>query len=163
MSRMFSSNREGRVKRIRRFAWCAALGAIALLSPAACRREGDPVRSAVDDLARAASRRDAAAVLDLLAPDFTGADGTRRADVESMLRRYFAAYEKLDVTLSDVSIERSEGAALARFRAEIFGRARKIGGLDGLLPATSSWRFEARLAPEKDGWKVTWASWSEAR
>lgn len=130
---------------------------------ASCHRKGDPVREAVDDLAAAARDRDAAAFMKQVAPDFQGADGSRRADVEEMVRRYFAAYESLDVKLEEMTIERSENAALVRFRADLSGRARKIGGLDGILPSSSKLRVEARLAPHDGRWQLEWASWSDDR
>lgn len=128
-----------------------------------CRaRDTDPVRAAVDDLARAARGRDAGAVADLLAPDFAAADGSPRAEVAGMLRRYFAAYEKLDVDVKGLEIERSEGAALVRFQANLSGKPAKIGGLEGLIPASSSWKIEARLVPVEGKWRVAWTSWTQA-
>jgi hypothetical protein len=129
----------------------------------ACRPSGDPARAAIDALAQAAHERDAKAFLELVAPDFQAADGSRRSDVDGMLQRFFAAWETLDVRLRDLTIERSEGAAIARFRAELSGKPRRIGGLEGLFPSSSSWRFETRLAPSDGKWRVTWASWSEER
>ena len=100
-----------------------------------------------------------------LAPDFQAADGSGRAEVESTLRRLFAAYEALDVELSEVTIERSDsatGPALARFTAKMTGKPRNVGGLAGFLPSSSTWKFEARLAPDADGrWKIAWARWQQ--
>ncbi|MCA1581017.1 MAG: hypothetical protein LC796_06385 [Acidobacteria bacterium] len=129
---------------------------------AGCRPPGDPAKQTVDDLSRAASHRDAKAFLDLVAADFQGADGSRKSDLESTVRQLFAAYESLDVTVRDLNVERAESAALARFRVDLSGRARKIAGLEGLLPSSSSWQFETRLAPSGKRWRVTWASWSPA-
>jgi len=139
----------------------ARIAAAWILFACACRPAGDPVRGVVDALASSAKERDASKFLENIAPDFQAADGSRRADVEQTVRRYFAAYESLDVEISDLTIERSEGAALARFQAKLSGRARNIGGLAGLLPPTSTWRFEVRLVPQGDRWKVAWASWSQ--
>ncbi|MEP6800756.1 MAG: hypothetical protein ABJC07_02380 [Acidobacteriota bacterium] len=133
---------------------------VASLVLTGCREKGDPAAEAVTDLSRAARDRDARAFLDRVADDFQAADGSRRADVEPRLRQFFAAWERLDVTVRDLKVERSEGAALARFRVDLSGRARKIAGLEGLLPSTSSWRFETRIAPSGSRWRVTWASWS---
>ena len=141
---------------------CAAALVVLLSVTGGCRaRDADPVRAAVDDLARAARARDAGAVADLLAPDFAGADGSPRAEVAGMLRRYFAAYEKLDVDVQGLEIERSEGAALARFQANLSGKPAKIGGLEGLIPSSSSWKIEARLVPVEGKWRVAWASWTQ--
>lgn len=43
------------------------------------------------------------------------------------------------------------------------GQPRKLGGLAGLLPSASTWKFEARLVPAADGgkWKIAWARWTQ--
>jgi hypothetical protein len=144
----------------------AAVAALALLvaSATSCGEKKDPVRQALDHLLTAAQERDSGDFVANLAPDFQAADGTGRADAEGTLRRYFAAYENLSVRTSDVTVERAADAARVRFRAELSGKPRSIGGLEGLLPANSAYRFDLRLAPGKDGrWLVTWASWESAR
>jgi len=76
-----------------------------------------------------------------------------------VLRRYFAAYEALDVKIQDFTVEKAPEAARARFRVELSGRPTKLGGLDRLLPSASRYDFDVRLAPEGGRWKVVWASW----
>ncbi len=128
-----------------------------------CGSGSDPVRGTIDEMVRAAEKRDTASVMDRLAQDFQAADGSGRADAEATLRRYFAAYERLDVRISDVTIERAAGAARARFRAELSGKPRQIAGLDGWLPRSASYRFDLRLSPDSGGrWLVTSAGWEEA-
>ncbi len=138
------------------------LAILLFLLVSGCRRPGDPATQTVQDLARAARDRDAAAFLDLVAPDFEASDGSRKADLEPTIRQFFTAWESLDVTIRDLKVERSEGAALARFQVNLSGRARKIAGLEGLLPSSSSWKFETRIAPSENRWRVKWASWSPA-
>jgi len=144
------------VKSVWRIAACAVLG----LAVASCRKEGDPVRETLDEIARAAHRRDAAALFDRVSAGFESGDGSSRSDAEALVKRMFAAYEILDVTLSNVSIERSENTARAQFRADLSGQPRRIGGLDGLFPRSSTYDFDVRLVPEDGRWKVAWASWS---
>jgi hypothetical protein len=128
-----------------------------------CGGGSDPVRGTIDEMARAAEKRDAPSVMDRLAPDFQAADGTGRADMESALRGYFAAYDRLDVRISDLKIERAAGAARARFRADLSGKPRQIAGLDGWLPRTSAYKFDLRLSPGSAGrWLVTSAGWEIA-
>jgi hypothetical protein len=135
-----------------------------LLLGAACGEKSDPARQTLEEIVAAAEARDAGAVVERLAPDFQAADGSGRAEAEATLRRYLAAYERLDVRISDVTIERAAGAARARFRADLSGNPRKVGGLDGWLPRKSVYRFDLRLAPASDGghWLVTWAGWEES-
>jgi hypothetical protein len=144
------------VKSARSLLWIAC---VLLLS---CRRSDDPVRESLDAMTAAARSRDASAFFERVAADFQGGEGMSRAEAQATLRRYFAAYEILDVTLSDVTIERSEGAALARFTAHLSGQPRKLGGLDALLPSASTYRFEVRFVPENGRWKAAWATWSPA-
>jgi len=140
----------------------AAAPALLIAFALGCRPSTDQARATVDAVASAARDRSADHVLENLTATFRAEDGSSVPDVDAMLRRYFAAYESLAVELSDVSIERSEGAALARFTAKVSGSPRAIGGLAGLLPSSSSWRFEARLVPDGGRWKIAWASWKQA-
>jgi len=127
-----------------------------------CREKRDPVRETLDRLVQAAEERDSTSVVAYLAQGFQASDGSGRADAEATLRRYFAAYEDLEVKLSDLSIERAPAAARVSFRADLSGAPRKIGGIEGWLPRSSSYRFELRLVPEGNRWKVAWASYSPA-
>jgi len=136
--------------------------ALALGLAVACGPAADPVRASLDRMVRAAEQRDAGSVMEHLAPEFQAADGSGRGDAEATLRRYLAAYEKLDVKISDVKIERASEAARARFRANLSGAPRKVGGLEGWLPRTSSYRFDLRFEVDGTRWVVTWAGWEEA-
>jgi hypothetical protein len=97
-----------------------------------------------------------------LTDDFSGADGMTRADALSTVRRYFSAYAILDVTLSGVTVERAENVARVRLTADLAGQPQKVGGLEGLLPRSSRYRFELRLVPDGSRFKVAWASWEPA-
>ena len=136
----------------------AALAAVAFA--VVCGRGGDPVRGTLDRMASAAHDRDAAALMNQLTEDFRAADGSGRSEVEALVRRTFAGYETLDVTLADVEIERSATAARARFRTRLSGRPRAIAGLEGLVPSSASYRFDVRLTRQGRVWKAAWASWN---
>ena len=136
-----------------------AVGLLVMLA-AACRRPSDPVRAALDEAVHAAEKRNASAVAALLTDDFAAADGSNRQDLESLLRRTFAAYSKLSVETRALTVERGEGAALARFEAHLSGTPVQFGGLSALLPRESAYRLEVRLVPEGDRWKIAWASWT---
>ncbi len=132
------------------------------LFAAFCGSGGDPARETLDRVAKAANARDAGAVAAELAADYRDASGSGRAEIEQTLRGYFAPYEIVQVRLSDVVIERAEGAARARFRADLSAQPRQGSGLAGLLPSAASYRFDVRLVPDGSRWKIAWASWEPA-
>jgi len=140
----------------------AALGLCLAAAPPACREKADPVRQALDSIVEAAQDRDPDGVLENLSSDFRDANGTGLSEAQSTLRRYFAAYESLQIAIADLSVERAPNAARVTFRADLSGKPRRIGGLEGYLPRSSSYRFDLRLVPEEDRWKVAWASYAPA-
>ncbi len=137
----------------------SGLALLVLLLAFGCRHESDPVRATLDRVVKAAQARDVAAVVENLASDYRDAEGQTAAGVAETLRRVFAAYEIVDVKLSDVEIDRAPEAARATFRAEFSGQPRKLGGLDAFFPSASTYRFEVRLVPEGRRWKVAYAAW----
>src|SRR5450631_392208 len=124
------------------FALAASLAALC------CGEKGDPVKASLDRIVKAVHERDAGAFMDNVAADFSAAQGMTRAEALQTLKQYFAAYAILDVTLRDVTIERAENAARARFTAQLEGQPQKFGGLDAILPRSSAWKFEVRLVPD---------------
>ena len=106
-----------------------------------CRKSSDPIQECLDALVRSANARDTDAFFQQVAADFQGADGSVRTDAEALLRRLFAGYENLQVTIRDVAIEKAENAARVRLRADLSGQPRKLGGLDGFLPRNVVLRF----------------------
>jgi hypothetical protein len=140
---------------VRPAVWVCLLG----LAAAGCGGPSDPVRQLLDDVAAAAADRDAGSVLARLAPSFRGTGGLDRAAAGAELRRYFALYSGLDVTLSEVEVEPEEHGARARFRADLSGRPKDLPGVEGLLPRASAFRFEVRAAPAEDGWAIVSADW----
>lgn len=125
-----------------------------------CSKKGDPIRETLDAVVKAANARDVEALLDNVATDFEAADGTGRLDTKLRLEQYFSAYEILDVSVSDVQIERGEEAAFVRLRASMSGQPRKVGGLEGLVPSSAKYDFELRLIQEGKAWKLAWAAWA---
>ena len=134
---------------------------IALLLAAACRRAGDPAADAVRELARAANRRDASAIFARLAPGFAGPSGETAADVDAELRRLFAAYSSVDVAVENLTLDRLPEFTLARFAASFRGSARRLGGMEALLPESARYRFELRLVDVGGKYGVARAFWEE--
>ena len=127
---------------------------------AACGRSpSDPVLDCLQGAAKAAEARDAGGVLARLSEGYRDAEGGK-AEALLLIKRYFAAYESLSISLADVSVERGDASARARFTVRMSGRPRAVAGLEGLLPRASRWRFDVRLEAEKDGWKITEAAWA---
>jgi hypothetical protein len=84
-----------------------------------------------------------------------------RADVSPLLRRYFAAYEKVNLHLYEVTIERGEGTVRARFRLDFDGRPLQFGGLSGFLPPSAMYRFDLGLRQVQGRLMVAEAAWEE--
>ncbi len=131
-----------------------------LLALVACRQEADPVRKTIEALEAAAEDRDADAAGALLAAAYADREHPDRVAAILTIRRYFAAYESISASFSDLVVDRKPELARATFTATFNGSPRKLGALSEMLPRTAKVRFEMNLAPEGDGWKVVWASWS---
>jgi hypothetical protein len=129
-----------------------------LLVTACTRAPRDPVLDCLNGAAKAAESRDADGVLARISERYRDAAGGK-ADAALLLKRYFAAYESLSISLADVAVQRGDASARARFTVRMSGRPRAVAGLEGLLPRASRWRFDVRLEPEKGGWKITDAAW----
>jgi hypothetical protein len=136
------------------------LAALLLVSLASCRKEADPVRATIDALAEAASDRDADAAGALLATAYADAEHADRAAALLTIRRYFAAYERISTSFSDLQIDRKPDLARATFTASFDGAPRKLGSLDAMLPRSAKVEFEMNLVPEEGRWKITWAGWT---
>ncbi len=137
----------------------ALLVALALVPFVSCRKEADPVRATIDALAEAADDRDADAAGDLLAAAYADAEHADRTAALLTIRRYFAAYERISTSFSDVQIDRKPEIARVTFTASFDGAPRKIGSLDAMLPRSAKVEFEMNLVPEEGRWKVAWAGW----
>ena len=133
--------------------------ACALLALAACGAGKDPVLALLEDLEAAVEDKSADKVKDLVADDFRGQGGINRAEAISLLRRYLAGYEKVEVEVYDVSVQRGDGSADVKFRVEFSGRALSIGGLGGLLPPGAAYRFDLHVVEQGRAWKVQRAEW----
>jgi hypothetical protein len=135
-----------------------ALAALAL-GGGCGRGPADPVRALVDELADAAEDRDADRVLARLSETFRAHEALARADVAASLRRYFAAYESIDLELFDVEVQRSDAAAQVATRVGFTGRASRAFGLGAVLPPSALYRFDLEVRDEGGTWRVTRARW----
>ena len=117
------------------------------------------MRGLVDDLVEAAEARDADRVLSRLGGGFQGQGGLSKVDVAASLRRYFAAYESIDLEVFDVETEGGDGVTHIRTRVGFSGKAQKAFGLDGLLPPSAVYAFVLDARDEGGTWRVTRATW----
>ena len=136
------------------------LAALLFVPLVSCKKEADPVRATIDALAEAAGGRDTDAAGDLLAAAYADAEHADRAAALLTIRRYFAAYERISTSFSDLRIDRKPDLARVTFTATFDGAPRKLGSLDAMLPRTAKVKFEMNLVPEEGRWKVAWAGWT---
>jgi len=136
-----------------------ALAVAALLALAACGPKKDPIQVLVDELEKAVDERDVDGVRDRVTNDFRGQGGISRAEALSMLGRYFLAYEKVDAEVYDLEVQRGQGSAEVKFRAEFSGKGQSFGGLDGLMPPGAAYLFQLHVVEQGGAWKVQSAAW----
>jgi hypothetical protein len=132
--------------------------ALALLLLSLACKKGDPIAATINDVAKAAEDRDAAAVVEQLAANYADENGGRR-EVEETLKRYFFGYRSIDVSIRDLQTFHTGPAAQAKFVVVFAGVPKEIGGLDQLLPSSATYRFDVWLVEEGGKWKITQAQW----
>lgn len=143
-----------------RRAWLAAAVAAAL---SCSRGPSDPVDALLAELTAAAEDRDADRLAARLGRGFHGAGGLTRDEAVAQLRRYFAAYESVGISTYGLEVDRAGEDAAVRVVVEFSGRARSLGGLQGLLPPSAVYQFRLETAPEEGLLKVRAADWEPAR
>lgn len=126
----------------------------------ACQQE-DPIAHTVKRVADAAEDRDASAVVEMLAATYAGESGGR-AEIESMLRRYFFAYRSINVSIRGLKTWENGPVGQARFRVDFAGVPKEISGIDQLLPSSASYQFDVWLVREGGDWKISGAKWQAA-
>jgi hypothetical protein len=128
----------------------------------ACGPKRDPIEKLLETLERGAEARKASVIEEALAPGFVGQGATPRAEVGTLLRRYFAAYETVNLEVYDVTIERQgEDVARLAFRVDFNGRPLQLGGLAGVLPPAAMYHFDLDLRREGQRWLIAKAGWDE--
>lgn len=132
---------------------------LAFLLLFACRETEDPIARTIEAIAEAAEDRDVGDVMQYVSPSWEG----NRAEIEAYLRRYFFAYQSLNVSISNLETQRSGDEGWATFRVRLIGVPKTIGGIDQYLPRTSHYRFEVSLRDEGGSWRVVSARWEELR
>jgi hypothetical protein len=153
--------------RVHRVGWPATALIAGAIAASGCARKQDTqagVRTLIDDVRAAAEDRDAPAVVLRLSDDFHGTGGLNRTDATATLKQYFAAYEKVRVSVYDLAITpRSTQEADVTCRVELTGTVKPIGALAALLPPSAVYRFELHVVrPSGADWKVQSAEWQSA-
>jgi hypothetical protein len=138
----------------------AVLVAGLLLLGGCSRTAVDPVQQLLDGLVAAAGDRDADAFVAHLGAGFRGqAPLATRAEALNEVRRLFRLYDSIEVTPSNVQVERQAASANVTLRADFAGRAKQLPSLEGLLPRASAFQFRLVAVPQGDVWVVSEASW----
>ena len=119
----------------------------------------DPLDLLLTELEEAAENREVGAFEKRLASGFTGNDQIGREESIATLRRYFMAYERITLDLSNV--ERSKSGNRITFQVSFSGNANEAFNLQNLLPSTAVYHFDLRLVQERDSLKVRKAFWKE--
>jgi hypothetical protein len=141
---------------------CFEAWAVAALAAAGCGgRPSDPVREALVVLETAAESRDADALGARLTDDFRGKGNLGRAEATATLRRYFAAYQEVRLTLHEVEVAREADGAAARFLVEFSGDPLQVFGQTVFQPTAAVYRFELDLTDAGGLWRVRRAEWEQ--
>jgi hypothetical protein len=133
--------------------------AATLFAGASCGGPKDPVETLLGRLVEAAEARDVAAFLEGLDPAFQGPAGMGRAEAGAELRRLFAAYESVEVLVSEAEREAAEAGTRVRTRVDFSGKPKDLPGFAGLLPDAAAYRFELVLREQQGRLAVAAASW----
>jgi hypothetical protein len=137
----------------------AFLLAAPVLAGACSSTPADPVQALLAELESAAEARDAERFGERLSASFEATGAMGRAEAIATLRRYFAAYDSVALTVYDTQVARVGSGAQIRTIVEFSGRARKVAGLEGLLPPDAVYRFELEALEEGGSWRMRTARW----
>jgi hypothetical protein len=138
----------------------SAILLLALLA-ASCAKKDDPGRT-ITEITSAVERKDADAVADWLSRDYHDLEHESPAAVVARVRQIASGYESLKIRVSRLQVADLGASRRARFRAELSGTPRNVPGLEGFLPRSSAWDFEASLVYEGGRWRLATASWRPA-
>ena len=113
----------------------------------------------LEDLEEAAENRDVDAFEKRLASSFTANDEIGREESIATLRRYFMAYER--ITLDITNVERSKSGTRVTFQVSFSGNINQAFNLQDLIPSAAVYHFDLRLVQEEGMVKVRKAFWKE--
>ncbi len=119
----------------------------------------DPLSMLLEDLEEAAENCDVDVFKKRLATDFTANDEISREEALALLRRYFLAYERITVDVTN--LERSKTGNRVSFQVSFSGNVNEAFKLQNLIPSTASYQFNLRLVQEEGTLKVQRAFWNE--
>ena len=154
-----SVHRAGRYRQATRAS--SALLALALLFSSCGKKADDPGRT-ITRITEAVERKDPDAVGEWLSRDYHDPEHENPAAVVARVRQLAACYESLKIRVSRLQVDDLGAARRARFRAELSGTPKNVPGLEGFLPRSSAWDFEASLVYEGGRWRLATASWRPA-
>jgi type IV pilus biogenesis protein CpaD/CtpE len=132
---------------------------VAAVAAACARRPADPVAALLADLETAAEARDAERFATLLTEPYRDEHGLGRDETRQQLKRWFAGYESVALEVYGIEVARRDGKARVRCIVDFAGRARRVAGLEGLLPPAATYRFTLDVTEEGGAWRVSGAAY----
>ena len=119
----------------------------------------DPVDLLLEELEEATENRDVDAFTKKVTSDFTANDQIGREEALTMLRRYFLAYER--ITIDVTNVERLKTGTRVNFDVSFSGNVNEAFQLQNIIPSTAAYHFDLRLAQEDEQLKIQKAYWKE--
>ncbi len=148
------------MKPILRAAEAAALLAFLLVAGCTTGTPEDEIRSLVATAEEAAEARDASALKDLVAEDYSDAAGRAASDLRQLVHGWLIAHPSVNLLTRVDSIE-LEGTELAKLSVTVGMLGRDAAADSSWDLAAELWRFELRLAREDGDWRVIRAGLQE--
>ena len=119
----------------------------------------------IDHAAARAEARDAGALKELVSARYSDDEGRHRRDIARLITFYFLRRGVISVYLLDRTIRVDTATRTARATVNaIITRGPRVESLQDIVPeAARSLVFRIALTEEDDGWRVTSATWKDAR
>jgi hypothetical protein len=144
------------LSRYQRCLWI--IGALIIMASGIGCSSKDPLSLLMEDLEDSAEERDLDAFEKHLASNFTCNDTINREEAIAMLRRYFAAYDRIRIDVTEM--KRASQNRLS-FKVTFSGQVNAPLNLQSLLPSSAEYQFELQLMQEEGALKVQKAFWQE--
>ncbi|MGC1456407.1 MAG: hypothetical protein WA946_14580 [Nitrospirota bacterium] len=126
-----------------------------------CRKETDQdkVKKVITGIQKAAEEKDAKKIINSLSTTYSDPQGFNFETMKGLLLGYFFQHPRISVYMTDLEISVADTFSKAVFQAVLTGGS-KTGSASDLVPESLGiYAFVVELKKERDGWKVTSATW----